>query len=307
MPTAPSPSARIWIRTPSAPRWRGKIDLQASSILPSFMFGAAFAPKLADLVAASGGHLGLVLRMGRGPRPVGAEEIDHAIELALKLAAERKLDLDLHVDETDDPNSTALYRLSRAAVKRGFKGKILAGHCCSLAMQSDAVVDKTLGAAADAGIAIASLPMCNLYLMDRKAGRTPRWRGITLVHEAKAAGLPVAFASDNTRDPFYGYGDLDMLEVFREATRIAHLDRPFGDWPCAFGAVPADIMRLADRGRVKVGAPADLVLFKARSFDELLARPQADRVVLRAGQAIEAGPPDYKELDDLYRRKAAAR
>ena len=31
-------------------------------------------------------------------------------------------------------------------------------------------------------------------------------------------------ASDNTRDPFYAYGDLDMIEVFREATRILHFD-----------------------------------------------------------------------------------
>jgi cytosine deaminase len=54
--------------------------------------------------------------------------------------------------------------------------------------------------------------------------RTPRWRGVTLVHEMKARGIPVAFASDNTRDPFYAYGDLDMVEVMREATRIAHLD-----------------------------------------------------------------------------------
>jgi cytosine/creatinine deaminase len=39
------------------------------------------------------------------------------------------------------------------------------------------------------------------------AHRTPRWRGITLVHEMKARGIGVSFASDNTRDPFYAYGD----------------------------------------------------------------------------------------------------
>ena len=39
----------------------------------------------------------------------------------------------------------------------------------------------------------------------------------------KAAGVPVMVASDNTRDPFYAYGDLDMIEVMREATRILHL------------------------------------------------------------------------------------
>ena len=35
-------------------------------------------------------------------------------------------------------------------------------------------------ACADAGIAVVSLPMCNMYLQGRTAGRTPRWRGVTL-------------------------------------------------------------------------------------------------------------------------------
>ena len=43
--------------------------------------------------------------------------------------------------------------------------------------------------------------------------RTPRWRGITALQELWAAGVNVALASDNTRDQFYQYGDLDMLEV----------------------------------------------------------------------------------------------
>jgi len=30
--------------------------------------------------------------------------------------------------------------------------------------------------------------------------RTPRWRGVTLAHEIKAAGIPFALASDNSRD-----------------------------------------------------------------------------------------------------------
>jgi cytosine deaminase len=40
-----------------------------------------------------------------------------------------------------------------------------------------------------------------------------------------------AVASDNTRDPFYAYGDLDMLEVYRNGTRIVHFDHPVADWP----------------------------------------------------------------------------
>ena len=51
---------------------------------------------------------------------------------------------------------------------------------------------------------------------DHSGLRTPRWRGITTLHEARAAGCEVVLASDNTRDQFYAYGDLDMLEVFTQ-------------------------------------------------------------------------------------------
>ena len=46
-------------------------------------------------------------------------------------------------------------------------------------------------------------------------------------------------------------------------------------------------------------AEENLILFRARSWTELLARPQSDRIVLRGGQPIETTLPDYRELDDL--------
>ena len=166
-------------------------------------------------------------------------------------------------------------------------------------MQPDDEAKETLARVAEAGIAVVSLPMCNMYLQDRVAGRTPRWRGITLLHEFTERGVPVAVASDNTRDPFYAYGDLDMVEVFREAVRIAHFDHPFGTWPATVARGAAEIIGRPDRGVIAVGGPADLVLFRARTFTELLARPQADRTVLRAGRPIDRALPDYRELDDI--------
>jgi cytosine/creatinine deaminase len=108
-------------------------------------------------------------------------------------------------------------------------------------------------------------------------------------------------ASDNTRDPFYAYGDLDMLETYREATRIAHFDHPVGDWPQTMARTPADAMRLGpEAGRIAAGASADLVLFKARAWTELLSRPQADRMVIREGLIIDRTLPDYRELDHVF-------
>jgi cytosine/creatinine deaminase len=92
-----------------------------------------------------------------------------------------------------------------------------------------------------------------------------------------------------------------MLEVFREATRILHLDHAGVEWPRAVASTPADIMGLDRHGRIEAGDAADLVLVRARSLTELFARPQADRTVLVGGRAIDTTLPDYGELDEVLR------
>ena len=139
--------------------------------------------------------------------------------------------------------------------------------------------------------------MCNLFLQDRQAGRTPRWRGVTALHELSDAGVNVMVASDNVRDPFYAYGDLDMLEVWREAVRILHLDYPFARWARAVRerAGEGDGASARRGPRWRAGRPDP---DRARDFTQLFARPNADRIVLRDGRRAPP-PPDYAELADL--------
>lgn len=272
-------------------RWAGRIDLQAVAIIGiAFLDDDVFAQDLARTVRAHGGIMGGVIH------PM--DDLDRRIANLLRLAAAHGLDLDLHMDETLDIGARALPVLARQALEMRFPGRIVVGHCCSLTVQDQDEIDRTLDLMAEARIDVVSLPMCNMYLQDRAAGRTPRRRGVTLLHEMAARGLRVAVSSDNCRDPFYAYGDHDLLEVYREAVRIAHLDHPFGAWHEAVGATPAAIMGLA-HGTLAEGAVADLVLFRARTMNELLARPQSDRIVLRAGVPIDTTLPDYAELDAL--------
>jgi cytosine deaminase len=215
------------------------------------------------------------------------------------LARERNLDVDLHVDETGDHTVLTLLRVAQLAGRVNFAGKILCGHCCSLALQSDATIRETLDACYDAGIAVVSLPACNMFLQDRRPGLTPRWRGVPPLQEIKARGLQVAIGGDNVRDPYYAYGDHDMLDTFTLAVKILQLDYPIGDWIDAATRTPASIMRLEHRGTLHADAPADLIVLRARNYSELLSRHQSDRVVLRAGRAIDTSPPDYRQLDVL--------
>ncbi|MEM9788715.1 MAG: amidohydrolase family protein, partial [Pseudomonadota bacterium] len=181
---------------------------------------------------------------------------------------------------------------------RGYDKPVTVGHLCSLSTMDETEAMHTLDVVARAGLHVVSLPMCNMYLQDRHAARTPRNRGITLVHEMAARGIPVSFASDNTRDPFYAYGDMDMLEVMREATRIGHLDHSVIDWTPSFLQNPATACGF-EPPSFTPGAPADLVICNARTWTELFARPQSDRIVMRGGGQIDRTLPDYAELDHL--------
>jgi cytosine deaminase len=273
--------------------WGDRLILQAVSLVSLDYFLTPAGEKLADRIAQIGGLLGGVAYIN--------PDLDKQLDRVFALAKERNLNLDFHTDENDDPDSVTLRQVAKTAIRHQFSGQIICGHCCSLAVQPSDLVTETLALVKAANIGIVSLPMCNLYLQDRQSQATPRWRGVTLLHELKAAGIRVAVASDNCRDPFYGFGDHDVLEVFNMAVRIAHLDRPWGDWPCAVTKTPADLMGLPKLGRIAVGLPADLILFKARNFSELLSRSQGDRTVLRQGKEIHTTLPDYRELDDLLR------
>ena len=271
--------------------WAGRITLQAVCLIGADDFSTDGPFRgTADIVAAAGGVLGMVTY----PLP----DIATRIRQFLAMAAERGLSADFHVDETLDPASNTLRLIAGAVLETGFAAPVVVGHCCSLAAMAESVALATLDLVAKAGIHVVSLPMCNLYLQDRHAHRTPRMRGITLVHEMVARSIPVSFASDNSRDPFYAYGDMDMLELMREATRIGHLDHSGSDWPLAFTHTPARAIGL-DLPGLTPGAPADLVICRARSWSELFSRPQSDRIVIRAGRQIDRTLPDYAELDAL--------
>jgi cytosine/creatinine deaminase len=283
--------------------WASRIALQAVSLVPIDVFAGDYGPHLADLVAASGGVLGAVTRASGGVHHGMVENLDTLLDIVFRLASERGLDLDFHVDESGDIEAAALPHIAEAVLRHGFKGRVVCGHCCSLALQSDEVAAKVIARCAEAGIAIVTLPTVNMYLQDRASGRTPRWRGVAPIKELRAAGVPVAIGGDNCRDPFHAYGDHDMVDTFQQAARIGHLDHPFGNTPAMAGPIPAVIIGAGPIGTIAKGAPARFILFRARSLNELMSRPQSDRVVIDRGVAVTDALPDYAELDDLVRRR----
>lgn len=274
--------------------WTGRIELQAVALFPfDDIDNEVFFRDLVEVIVAHKGLLGGVTR--------AEGNLDSRLDFLFRTAADNGLDIDLHVDETQEKEVLTLKSIAEAKLRNKFEGAVTVGHCCSLTRQDADVAKYTIDKVAEAGISVVSLPMCNMYLQDRVPDRTPHYRGVTMLKELAAAGVATAVSSDNTRDPFYAYGDLDPVEVFREAVRILHLDHPLDEAARVVTRSPADILGRPDIGRIAVGLPADLVLFSARRWSEFLSRPQADRIVMRNGMGIDRSLPDYRELDPLMK------
>jgi cytosine deaminase len=276
--------------------WKGRVALQAVSLVPIDFFRGEGGDRLAELIEKSGGLLGAVTRAAAGVHGRPLEDLDALFDRFFGLAVHHDLDIDLHVDETSDPNAAALPYVARAAIRHRYHGRVAAGHCCSLAVQPAEQADRTMDLLAEADVAVVTLPTVNMYLQDRTGGRTPRWRGVTLVHELRKRGVRVAIAGDNCRDCFHAYGDHDMVDTFRQGVRILHLDHPLAAAPALVGPQPAAIAGLSDQGRIATGAPARFIVFNARSLNEIVSRPQADRIVIDNGRRSSARVPDYSEL-----------
>ncbi|MFN7716921.1 MAG: cytosine deaminase [Pseudanabaenaceae cyanobacterium] len=280
-------------------QWRDRITLQPVSLTTLAVFMEPPGRHIADRLANLGGILGGVAYMN--------PQLEAELENFFALAASRGMDVDLHVDENGDPDSQVLDYVARLVLRlrsRGqFTGNVVCGHCCSLAVQDPVTAAQTIQRVKEAEIGIISLPLCNLYLQDRTSvmgtPTTPFWRGVTRIHELNQAGVSVALASDNCRDPFYGFGDHDLLQVLAWGSQIAHLDRPYGSWIKTVTQTPAELLQMSHLGRFYEGMSADLVIFRGRTYSELFSRPESAREIIRHGRFIERKLPDYRDLDDL--------
>ncbi len=133
--------------------WAGRIDLQAVSILAIEDFLTDHGRELAALIAETGGVLGAVTYM--------IPELDAALDSPYSdLAAEHGLDLDFHADETADPEARSLRHIAQAALRNRFAGRIVCGHCCSLANQPADEADRTLDLVARRPASPSSLCPC---------------------------------------------------------------------------------------------------------------------------------------------------
>jgi len=214
------------------------------------------------------------------------EDSRRHIEIVFDIATQFDADIDMHVDETDDPAARTLEVLAELTIANGWQGRVTAGHTCALASYPRDYADHVIGRLREANVNMIANPATNLMLQGR-LDDYPKRRGVTQVKELLAAGVNVACGQDCVHDTFYPFGQNDPLEIAFLLCHASHMSQPAEiltvmDMVTRNGA---KAMRLADFG-VAVGAVADLVVLDARDARGAFATRLPRRWVIRKGKLI---------------------
>ena len=209
------------------------------------------------------------------------------IDICFEIAKEFDADIDMHVDETDDPNSRSLEYLAEKTIKEGYQGRVTADHTCALAAYPDDYAREVIRKVKLANINMISNPVTNLVIQGR-GDKQPIRRGITRVKELLAAGVNVTFGQDCVNDAFYPFGKADMLEVANISAHAAQLTT-LEEIETVFKMMTTNAARtlgvLDDYG-IAVGKRADLVIIDATSPKDAIRRQPDRRWVVKGGKIL---------------------
>ena len=225
------------------------------------------------------------------------DEGKKSVEVLCRIAAERGLRVDMHCDESDDPNSRHIETLTAETVRHGLQDRVTGSHLTSMHSMDNYYVSKLLPLMAEAEMNVVSNPLINITLQGRH-DTYPKRRGMTRVPELMDAGVKVAFGHDCVMDPWYSLGSADMLEVASMGLHVAQLTGVEQMKSCfrAVTEIPAAILGLEGYGLEK-GCNADLVILQAADPVEAL-RLKANRLfVIRRGRIISSSAPVEAELN----------
>ena len=214
-----------------------------------------------------------------------------------ELAARRGLMVDMHCDETDDPQSRHIETLAAETQRLGLADRVAGSHLTSMHSMDNYYVSKLIPLIAEAGVAAIANPLINITLQGRHDSY-PKRRGLTRVAELQAAGVRTAFGHDCVMDPWYSLGSGDMLDVAHMAVHVGQLTSRDAI-ARAFQAVttePAAILGLDGYG-LEPGCRADLVVLEAKDPIEAIRLKAARLFVLRAGQIVARTAPRTASLD----------
>ena len=235
-------------------------------------------------------------------REMGAESVKETFRLAEKYDRP----VDIHCDETDDPESRFLEVMAAEAIRTGMGSRVTASHTTAFGSYDNAYAFKLMGFLVKSGMNFVANPLINITLQGRYDAY-PKRRGITRVKELWQEGLNVSLGYDDIMDPWYPLGTGGMLQPAHMAVHACHMTTREEVVAC-FDMVTgggAKTLGLSGYGLAE-GSPADFVLVDAPGKWEAVRRLAATTLVVKGGEVIsETRPAETRlmgEIVDFERR-----
>ena len=227
------------------------------------------------------------LQMGAdlvGGCPYNDTDAVRHIEIVFALAREFGVDADFHVDFSDEPEHLHIREIVRETVRSGWQGRVAVGHLTELAALPAAEQAAEIAELAAARVGVISLPLTDLYLMGRRDERNVR-RGLTPIRRLLAAGVPVALASNNIRNPFTPIGTADPAHLTFVGAVAAHMGTLdlMRELVATITTHAARVLNLRDYG-IAVDCRADLVIWECERLEDIVMALPPRRLVVKAGR-----------------------
>ena len=208
-----------------------------------------------------------------------------------QIAEARGLMIDMHCDESDDPQSRHIETLVSETQRLGLQGRVTGSHLTSMHSMDNYYAGKLMSLMAESQVHAVANPLINITLQGR-SDTYPKRRGMTRVKEMMQLGINVAFGHDCVLDPWYSLGSHDMLEVANMGLHVGQMTG-ITEMGQAFKAVTsnaAEVLALENYG-LEPGCNADMVILQAADPIEAL-RLRANRLfVIRRGEVIAESAP----------------
>jgi cytosine deaminase len=208
------------------------------------------------------------------------------IEIAFEIAKKYDADIDMHVDQKDDPYWQSLELLAQKTIEEKYHGRVNAGHCCSMAAWDEKTFQRILPKVKEAQLTITTNVLTNLI----KQGRSdppPVRRGIPRLADLINAGVNVTCATDDMKNMFYPFGTMNPLEVVHIAAHAGYLTtkdllRSAFEMPL-YNA--ARLFHIEDYGIVE-GNTANLLILPVNSIVDAIRFHPSPALVMRAGRVL---------------------
>jgi len=238
-------------------------------------------------------------------REMGAASVKETFRLAEKYDRP----VDVHCDETDDPESRFLEVMAAEAIRTGMGGRVTASHTAAFGSYDNAYAFKLMGFLVKSGINFVANPLINITLQGRYDAY-PKRRGITRVKELLHNGLNVSLGYDDVMDPWYPLGTGGMLQPAHMAVHACHMTTREEVVACFDMVTEGGAKTLGLEGYgLAEGSPADFVLVDAPEKWEAVRRLAATTLVVKNGEVIsETRPAETRlmgEVVDFGRQEAA--